>query len=124
MHRSTKRAAIGAGVLAFAAACLPAFAINEMFAKDAPIARMTAEDLDIWTAALRDALDRGRDGETFEWKNPATSASGTIRLLTSFDRQGMRCRGAAFTISARGESSNTAWNLCRAPEGWKFAEGR
>src|SRR3954464_10534731 len=90
-------------------ACTQAFGINDMFAKDAPIAHMTAEDFEIAGAALRGALDAGRDGESFAWKNAATAASGTITLVDSFERQGMKCRGAAFVITARGETSKTGW---------------
>ncbi len=124
MRRIKQRAPFRSALVALALAAMPAFAINEMFAKDAPIARMTAEDLQIWTDAMRDALDRGHDGETFTWINPATKATGTIRIVASFERGGMSCRGAEFTNTAGGEKSRTAWNLCRTPQGWKFAEGR
>lgn len=124
MRRIMQRAPFRTAVAALALAAAPAFAINEMFAKDAPIARMTAQDLEIWSGAIRDALDRGHDGDSFNWSNPATKASGTIRVVASFERQGMSCRGAEFTNTARGETSRTAWNLCRTPQGWKFAEGR
>jgi hypothetical protein len=30
----------------------------------------------------------------------------------------------AFTITTRGETSRSQWNLCRTPDGWKVAEGR
>jgi surface antigen len=123
MHRSIRRSACIAAA-ALVLACTPAFAINDMFAKDAPITRMTAEDFEIAGAVLRNALDRGRDGESFEWKNAATAASGTITVVDSFERQGMKCRGASFVISARGETSKTGWNLCRTADGWKVAEGR
>ena len=124
MQRRLHRACIAGCAAALALACLPAAAINEMFAKDAPIANMTAQDLDAWNAALRDALDRGHDGESFDWKNAGTSASGTIRLLETFERGGLRCRGVALSNTVRGATSRTAWNLCKTPEGWKFAEGR
>ena len=110
--------------VALVLACTQAFAINEMFAKDAPITRMTAEDFEIAGAVLRNALDKGRDGESFEWKNSGTAASGTITLVDSFERNGMKCRGASFVITARGETSKTGWNLCRTAGGWKVAEGR
>jgi surface antigen len=123
MARSNRRpACITAAALLLA--CTQAFAINEMFAKDAPITRMTAEDFEIAGAALRNALDKGRDGESFEWKNAGTAASGTITLVDSFERKGMKCRGASFVITARGETSKTGWNLCRTAGGWKVAEGR
>ena len=123
-----RRRAAGASVLAalFAAAMASpaAFAINEMFAKDAPITRMTQEDFEIAGAVMRKALDEGEDGHAYPWNNRATAASGTVTPLAAFTRQGMRCRGAAFAITTRGETSRSQWNLCRTAEGWKVAEGR
>ena len=95
-----------------------------MFARDAPVSRMTKEDFDVAGGVMRKALEEGRDGQVFEWKNPASSASGTVTPLAKFERQGMQCRGAAFTINAGGKTSSSQWNLCRTPAGWKVAEGR
>lgn len=123
MPQRARRVAILAA--AVVAAIPPAaLAVNEMFAKDAPITRMTQEDFDIAGAVMRKALDEGQEGHAYPWNNPATSASGTVTPLVSFTRRGMRCRGAAFTITTRGETSRSQWNLCRTPEGWKVAEGR
>lgn len=121
-RRPAAAAALAAAVAATSAAT--AFAINDMFARDAPITRMTQEDFDIAGAVMRKALDEGQEGHAYPWNNPATSASGTVTPLASFTRQGMSCRGAAFTITTRGQTSRSEWNLCRTPAGWKVAEGR
>ena len=108
-----------------AAAALPVHAINEgLFARTAPIARMTAEDFRIAGEVIRKALDEGQQGRAYEWKNPATGASGSITPGGSFERGGMPCRAVRFTISAGGKSDASAWNLCKTPEGWRVAEGR
>jgi surface antigen len=99
-------------------------AINEMFAKDAPITRMTEEDFRIASGVMRHAFEDGRDGQEFGWQNPSTSASGTVTPVATFEKQGMKCRGAAFTITTRGETSRSEWNVCRTPGGWKVVEGR
>jgi len=110
---------------ALSAAALPVRAINEgLFARDAPITRMTQEDFRIAGEVIRKALDEGQPGRPYEWKNPATGASGSITPGASFERGGMPCRAARFTIAAGGKNSASAWNLCRTPEGWKVAEGR
>jgi len=109
------------------AACsigMPAAAINDMFAKDAPITRMTEDDFKVAGDVMRNALDRGQDGQTFRWENASTSASGTITVVDTFEKKGMTCRGTAFTITTRGETSRSTWNVCRTPEGWKVSEGR
>jgi surface antigen len=122
MNRSPLR--LLALIAALALSCVPAHAINEVFAKDAPIANMTKEDLDIAGATMRKALDEGRDGQSYEWKNPSTSASGTVTALPRFEKDGLHCRGAAFSTEAKGKSGSSKWNLCKTPEGWKVLEGR
>ena len=125
MSLRARRVAMLATAAAVTVATPPAaLAVNDLFAKDAPIARMTQEDFDIAGAVMRKALDEGQDGTAYPWKNPATSASGTVTPLAPFTRQGLRCRGAAFTITTRGETSRSRWNLCHTPDGWKVAEGR
>ena len=120
---ASRRAALAAGCL-LALACMPASAINEMFARDAPITRMTDDDFRVAGSVVRQALDEGKDGQAYEWKNPKTSAAGIVTPTATFEKQGMRCRGAKFTITAGGVSAQSAWNLCKTPEGWKVAEGR
>ena len=122
--RSLRPAFIVAVAMA-ALSALPARAINEgLFARDAPISRMTEEDFRIAGEVIRKALDGGQQGHSYEWKNPATGASGSITPGASFERDGMQCRAARFNIAAGGKSSASSWNLCRTPEGWKVAEGR
>lgn len=121
-HRM-RRAALALSIVV-AVASGPAAAINEMFAKDAPIARMNEDDLRMATQALQKALDDGKDGQRYDWKNAATSASGSITPLKAFQRDGTTCRGVKFTLNAGGKSSTTDWNLCKTPGGWKVAEGR
>jgi surface antigen len=110
---------------AVTAAVLPVHAINEgLFARDAPISRMTADDFRIAGDVIRTALDEGQVGRTYEWKNPSTGASGSIAPGERFERGGMPCRAARFVIAAGGKSSTSAWNLCKTSDGWKVAEGR
>ena len=120
----TRFAAAAALALGLAAPGGLAFAFNELFTKDMPISRMTEEDLRIAGEALRKALDTGRDGQPHAWKNPKTSASGTVVPLAAFERQGMRCRGVELATTAQGRTSQSGWNVCKTPQGWKVAEGR
>ena len=101
-----------------------AFAINEMFAKDMPISRMTEEDLRIAGSALRKALDTGPDGKAHEWKNPKTSAAGTIVPTKAFEHKGLPCRGVELETTAGGRTARSQWSVCKTPQGWKVAEGR
>jgi surface antigen len=103
---------------------VPAFAINEMFAKDTAVSRMTQEDFDVAGKVMRKALDEGKDGQAYAWENAKTKASGTITPGAGFERNGMKCRGAAFTTNAGGKEGSSRWNLCRTPEGWKVLDGK
>ncbi len=123
MKRPALRLAIAAATL-LALSSVPAHAINEMFAKDAPVSKMTADDFKIANDVFRKALDEGKDGQPYEWKNPATKASGTITPLASFEKNGMQCRGADFTSSAQGKKGRSSWNLCKTKDGWKVLDGR
>ena len=109
--------------LVVSAGALPANA-NELFDRNAPVAKMTEEDFRIAGAVIREALDKGDNGRSFEWKNPATGASGTVTPGAAFERQGSKCRSAEFTTKAGGESNRSAWSLCTVDGRWKAAEGR
>jgi surface antigen len=117
-HRST------ACLAALLLAAFPAMAINDMFAKDAPVAKMTEEDFRVAGLVVQKALDDAADGETRSWENPATSASGSITPLARFERRGLPCRGAKFVITAGGTTASSEWVLCRTETRWKVAEGR
>ncbi len=121
MDQMSARCAVAALLIAAAG---PALAINEMFAKDAPVAKMTQEDFDVASAVMRKALDEGKDGQAYEWKNPKTSAAGTITPQAAFEKNGMKCRGAAFTTTAGGKEGSSRWNLCKTPGGWKVLDGK
>ena len=121
---ASSRAAIAAALLLGLASPATRAGGNELFAKNAPITRMTEADFTIAGNVIRPALDEGRDGQRYDWRNPATSAAGSITPAAAFERQGMRCRNATFTITTRGETSQSEWTLCKTPAGWKVAEGR
>src|SRR5687768_390743 len=125
MHSSLRTGpALAATALVLALSGGNTFAFNEIFAKDMPVSRMTEEDLRIAGAALRKALDTGQDGQAHEWKNPKTSAGGTIVPTKAFERQGLPCRGVELATTAGGRTARSQWNMCKTAQGWKVAEGR
>jgi surface antigen len=94
---------------------------NLRFLKDAPIEKMTREDLAILLKASNDTLSRNADGETSGWTNPKTGASGTVTPLRTFTRQGMKCREARYTNHAGGFNGDGTYTLCRVASGdWKL----
>lgn len=99
-----------------------AFAINELFLAKGPMGKLKKSDIAIARAEIGKALDAGKDGETYNWSNPETKASGTIRPTKTFTKDGMRCRATEFTTSAGGEKGASTWNLCNTKNGWKVAQ--
>jgi surface antigen len=94
---------------------------NMRFLQDAPVERMTKEDLALMMRNSNEALARNADGETSGWTNPKTGASGTATPLRTFTQKGTRCRETEYTNHAGGLSGGGRFTLCRQPSGeWKI----
>ena len=96
-----------------------ASAFNFRFLRDTVLQQLTPEDIEIGTRATGVALDSGESGE---WSNPGTGASGTIRILATVDvddRKG--CRRTRLGVTAGGRTGGGTYLLCRIPSGkWNF----
>ena len=104
-----------------ALACSTASAANLGFLGQAPISRMTAEDVDLMYQAAVDALDNTPDGGRRGWENPSTSASGTMMPLATYTGpDGMTCRTIRVLSHAAGLKNQSVFDLCKQPDGrWK-----
>ena len=108
---------------ALALAILSASAVSQGYwLKDAPITHMTKEDRAIADGVIKSALDEGKDGQAYKWNNPKTGATGSITPGAPFERDGKTCRKAQFMNSAGGRTNESAWTLCKLPEGWKAVD--
>ena len=94
-------------------------AFNFGFLRDSVLQRLTPEDIQIGSRATRVALDSGENGE---WSNPATGASGTIRILATVDVDDRRgCRRTRLAVSAGGQTGSGTHILCKVRSGeWNF----
>jgi hypothetical protein len=94
-------------------------AFNFGFLRDTVLQRLTPEDVQIGSRATRVALDSGENGE---WSNPATGASGTIRILATIDVDDRRgCRRTRLAVSAGGQTGSGTYILCKVRSGeWNF----
>jgi surface antigen len=101
---------------------LPAAAVNWNFLQYGPAGQFTDEDWEQLRQAGRGALDSAADGETRSWNNTATGASGTVRPLDTYQRDGSTCRRAEVFNSAGDASATTRFDFCKQPDGsWKIA---
>ncbi len=104
-------------LLALLAVGAPAHASNLQFLRDAPVAKMTKEDLALFQSSLRAALDQNADGSTRRWENPATGASGTLTPVSTFEQDGARCRRLEIVNTVQGVTGRSTFNMCRQADG-------
>ena len=102
-------------------AAAPAGAINTFFMDKMPIGHMTAEDIDILTAAANSALESLPDGATAHWSNDKTGANGDLTPRTTYQEGGQRCRDMQVENAAGGFSNRIVVSMCKQPDGvWKL----
>lgn len=94
-------------------------AFNYGFLRQSVLERLTRADVDIGTRTTREALDSGEDRE---WTNPATGASGTIRILGNVEvPEHGECRRTRLDVTAGGVSGGGTFILCKTASGaWNF----
>jgi surface antigen len=98
-----------------------AVAINLFSMQDLPVRHMTDEDREILKAAVADALERTRDGDSARWANPKTGAHGDLTPRASYQSDGLACRDLEVANSARGRSNRLTITLCKQSDGeWKI----
>jgi|SRR5690349_3753893 len=69
-----------------------------------------------------DMLRNAADGESRPWSNPQSGHSGTITIIRSYQRSGMRCREAQVNSSLEERSITYVLPVCQIADGtWKIA---
>jgi surface antigen len=99
-------------------------AVNMMFlSKESPAAKFSDADWQYLNQAIKHALTTVEDGASYDWKNPASPASGSLEVLESTTRDGTPCRRMRMT-NFYGEAKGVVEFLfCKQPDGeWKVAE--
>lgn len=99
----------------------PAFALNMSGFRDAPITRLTEEELKAFRAAVMKVLDETPDGKMVEWKAPKTPFVSKITPLKTYAGK-VRCRDATIESDARDRFQRGRYTFCKEPNGeWQFA---
>jgi len=94
---------------------------NLGFLRDAPIERMTREDIELLTKNYESALDRNADGQASAWVNPKTGNSGTAKPLSTRTEKGTTCRRLEFTNQADGRTGKGEFTFCKVNGAWRTA---
>jgi len=99
----------------------PAWALNMSGFKDAPITRLTGEELKAFRAAVMKVLDDTPDGIMVEWKAPKTTFVSKITPVKSFTAGKQRCREATIESDARDRYQRGLYTFCKQANGeWQF----
>jgi len=99
----------------------PAWALNMSGFKDAPITRLTGEELKAFRAAVMKVLDETPDGTTFEWKAEKTRFVSKITPRRSYMEKQVKCREATIESDAHDRYQRGLYNFCKAANGeWQF----
>jgi surface antigen len=99
----------------------PAWALNMTGFKDAPLTRLTGEELKAFRAAVMKALDETPEGTTVEWKAPKTEFTSKITPGRSFTADKQKCREATIDSKARDLQQRGVYTFCKPSKGeWQF----
>ena len=101
-----------------------AAAINLMFlSKEAPARKFSDADWQYLNNAIDHSLANVADGTAYDWKNPASPASGRIEMLESINRNDIPCRRVRLLNNYDQLKGVTEFVFCRQADGeWKVAQ--
>lgn len=104
-----------------AALTVPAGALNMSGFKDAPITRLTGEEVKAFRSFVMKTLDEAPDGTMVEWKAPKTPFVSKITPQKSFKDGKAPCREATIESDARDRFQRGVYTFCKQSNGeWQF----
>jgi surface antigen len=99
----------------------PALALNMSGFKDAPITRLTSEEVKLFHAAIMKTLDETPDGTTVEWKAPKTRFVSKITPQKTFTEGALKCRETTVESDAHDRFQRGIYSFCKGGKGnWQF----
>ena len=108
-------------LLALLAAAGSALALNMSGFRDAPITRLTEEELKAFRAFVMKTLDDTPDGTMVEWKAPKTPFVSKITPLKTYEGK-FPCRDVTIESDARDRFQRGRYTFCKARnKEWRFS---
>ena len=99
----------------------PALALNMNGFKDAPITRLSSEELKVFRAFVMKTLDQTPDGTTVEWKAEKTKFVSKLTPQRSFTEGKLPCREITIDSDAHDRYQRGLYTLCKTANGeWQF----
>jgi hypothetical protein len=86
--------------------------------RDAPSAKFTPQDFELFWAAVDEVSASKKAGTTKSWENPATGNGGTIKLLSAFtSTDGRDCRRLRVDNHSRSLKGASTQHVCAHRDG-------
>ena len=86
-----------------------------------PASKFNADDYALMKARIDEALKAEKDGETLDWRNEKTLASGSVTPLNRLTWQGLSCRRLRIANSYDRLKAQGVYKYCEKPAGqWKL----
>lgn len=109
-------------LIVLAACAAPAFALNMSVFKDAPLTRLTSEEVTAFSTVIINTLDKGAEGATVEWKAPKTPFTSKITPGKSTADGKRQCREVTIESEAKDRFQRGTYSFCKTANGkWQFA---
>jgi surface antigen len=109
-------------VIAMSMIASGAFAINASVFLDAPITRLSVEELETFTTFVDKTLDESPDGETVEWKASKTRFWSKLTPGKRFTEGGRKCRELTIESDSHDRYQRGRYQFCKNDAGaWKLA---
>ncbi|MDH3314611.1 MAG: hypothetical protein OER43_02425 [Gammaproteobacteria bacterium] len=109
-------------VMAMSLIASGAFAVNSSVFLDAPITRLSTEELQTFTTFVDKALDESPDGKTVEWKAPKTRFWSKLTPGKRFSEGGRKCRELTIESDSHDRYQRGRYQFCKDDAGnWKLA---
>jgi surface antigen len=98
----------------------PAWAMNDSFLKDAPISRLSEDELKVFWDFAMNTLDTTPDGATVEWKATKTTFTSKLTLQRTFTDGGLKCRGVTIDSDSGDRQARGLYTFCKKGKDWEF----
>jgi len=86
-----------------------------------PLTKFNEEDRALMLAQVHQALGADKEGETLEWKNEKTPASGSVKALNRLEWNGLACRRLQIHNAYGDLKAQGVYKFCEKPAGkWKL----
>lgn len=108
-------------LIVLAAMATPAYALNMSVFKDAPVTRLSAEELKTFGATVLNTLETGADGVTVEWKAPKTPFTSKITPVSTVTEGTRKCRDTTIESEAKDRFQRGTYSFCKSGTGsWQL----